>query len=168
MLVLLCGILGTGLGIIGRKLNSREIPVRISATWHGKVELDRFDLPRAGIVEETKTFEIIWKEWCAGAVPKVDFESDIVFFLKGNGSGNRIVLGGIEPPFEARANGVVKINGGMTMVKSAGFNCLLIRTRKIYVATINGEPATTIDLRNATPNNEINERQEIPLPPPLD
>ncbi len=150
--VLGVGLLGASLGLIGMQFVRYDWPLRSNLSWRGRVQADRFSLPRTGVIQDQETWDIVWKEWCGGQTKQeVDFRSEMIFFNKGSCSWNTLSFAGFpgrDQPFTTNLRGEVNMSLMTTLIAGPGFNCYLLKTKRFTVTSINGEPATIIDLRS--------------------
>lgn len=148
--VLAVGLIGAGLGLVGMRFVRHDWPLNSNVIWHGSVQSDRYSLPWKGVIRDQETWDIVREEWCGGQTKQgVDFRSEMIFFIKGTCCGNLMSFSdfpGSGTPFTTNLRGEVNIRLITTLMAGPGFNCFLVKTKRFPVTSINGEPATIIDL----------------------
>ena len=78
--------------------------VKILQSWHGDYPVDRLDLlpekqreQPVGFINDVKTFEGVWRAFQpAGAVPQIDFTTNLVLFARNTRFYNRICIGKVK------------------------------------------------------------------------
>ncbi len=120
-----------------RNVKRKPQPVKIIDSWRGTLadgSLKKL-APADGFILDEEKWAKLWKAWCGReAVPKIDFEKQMILVFTAEGPNNV----GCEPTLDAQGN--VQAVAMSTLIGGPGFGYLMLCIPREGVRSVNGTP----------------------------